>query len=104
MDLIGSITEYLNFQSNQYDFDDWKVKLRDAKMSRVRQWYGDDRMKTKYEENNGMNNNDLLSVMQDRPVLCRDVGIEGSATVAFITRESFGLNSPAAGKIGDLPI
>ncbi|MCP4750394.1 MAG: hypothetical protein GY866_05850 [Proteobacteria bacterium] len=46
---------------------------------------------------------DLLDVLRDSPVICRDQEAEKSATVSFMTMESFG-NGNARGPVGRIPI
>jgi predicted choloylglycine hydrolase len=90
-------------QANRYDYVDWQKYLRNPDYARERHRRADHLLRQAYEENQGLTNEGLLDILRDSPIICRDDGNQPGRTIAFMTRESFGLGNPK-GPIGKMPI
>ncbi|MFX0061540.1 MAG: C45 family autoproteolytic acyltransferase/hydrolase [Candidatus Hermodarchaeota archaeon] len=90
-------------QSNQYDYIDWVQYLRNPTYSQERQIYAEQKLAEIYATNTRITNDDLLNILRDSPIICRDQGGGIGTTVAFMTKESFGVGT-AKDAIGKLPI
>ncbi|MHA1675004.1 MAG: C45 family autoproteolytic acyltransferase/hydrolase [Promethearchaeota archaeon] len=90
-------------QSNQYDYVDWRDTLRKPDYSQERQQYSDDLLSRISREKVNMTNEDLLNILRDDPIICREDPTQSGYTVAFMTRESFGLGN-AKGPVGNIPL
>ena len=92
-------------QSNQYDYVDWLRYLKRPSYSKKRQLYAEALLEALLARHGRINNEDLLEILRDEPVICRKkVGDGIGTTVLFFTRESFGRGNPADRPAGRLPI
>ncbi len=81
----------------------WQAMLSNPTYSKERQIYAEGTIAGNYTDGN-LSNDELLSILGDAPVICRDEeGSTGTATVAFMTRHSFGIGT-TNGAIGVVPI
>jgi len=79
--------------SNTYLNESWQTKLADPSYSKVRQEYAETILQSAYEDNL-LTDSELLSLLGNKPVICRDEGgITGDGTVAFLTTNYFGLGT-----------
>jgi Acyl-coenzyme A:6-aminopenicillanic acid acyl-transferase len=90
-------------QANKYDYVDWQQYLRDPDYSLERYARAEDSLRRAYQNDSHVSNEMLLDIMRDSPIICRDDAKESGLTVAFMTRESFGLGN-ARGNVGKIPI
>ena len=90
-------------QSNQYDYVDWVSFLRKPGYSQDRQTYSENLLRKVSKEKVNMTDEDLLDVLRDAPIICREDPTQAGYTVSFITRESFGLGN-AKGSVGKIPL
>ncbi len=81
----------------------WQATLANPTYSKERQAYAEGTLAGNYTDGN-LSEDELLSILGDAPVICRDEeGLMGTATVAFMTRHSFGIGT-ANDAIGVIPI
>ncbi len=81
----------------------WQAMLSNPTYSKERQLYAEGTLAGNYADGN-LSDDELLSILGDAPVICRDEeGSTGTATVAFMTRHSFGIGT-TNGPIGIIPI
>ncbi len=90
-------------QANKYDYIDWQKYLRDPDYALERYRRADLLLRQAYQDNERITDEMLLDILRDSPVICRDDEKEMGQTIAFFTRESFGLGN-AKGSIGSVPI
>lgn len=90
-------------QSNQFDYQDWKAMLRKPMYSQERQNYAEKVLTEAFHENKALTNEDLLTILRDSPIICREDPAQSGYTVSFMTRESFGLGN-AKGSVGKIPL
>ena len=90
-------------QANKYDYVDWQKYLRDPDYALERYQRANHLLRKTYDDNQGLTNELLLDILRDSPIICRDGENGLGQTIAFMTRESFGLGN-ANGKIGEIPI
>lgn len=90
-------------QSNQYDYYDWEKYLKRPYYSKRRQIYSENLLENIFKRYGKVDNEDLLEILRDEPVICRKAKNDGiGTTVLFLTRESFGLGN-AKGSVGNMP-
>ncbi len=81
----------------------WQGALANPSYSKDRQLYAEGVLAGNYSDGN-LSEVELLSILQDAPVICRDEGgTTGTGTVAFMTSHSFGVGTAYDG-IGVVPI
>ncbi len=81
----------------------WQDTLANPTYSKARQAYAEGVLAGNYTDSN-LSEGELLSILRDAPVICREEGgMMGTATVAFMTRQSFGVGTANDG-IGTVPI
>jgi len=90
-------------QANKYDYVDWQNYLRDPDYALERYQRADSLLRQMYAANEKLTDEILLDIFRDSPIICRDDENEIGQTIAFLTRESFGLGNPR-GPIGKIPI
>jgi hypothetical protein len=90
-------------QANKYDYVDWQKYLRDPDYALERYQKAEHLLRNAYQENEKISNEMLLDILRDSPIICRDDEKDRAQTIAFMTRESFGLGN-AKGNIGEIPI
>jgi len=90
-------------QANKYDYVDWQQYLRDTEYAMDRFERAEELLHSAYAADGQIDNEMLLDIMRDSPVICRDDPGATGVTVAFMTRESFGLGT-ARGKVGKIPL
>lgn len=91
-------------QSNQFDYVDWVQYLQRPSYSKKRQLYGEQLLDSMLSKYGRVNNQDLLEILADEPVICRKKIKDGlGTTVLFFTRESFGRGNPSDQPAGQLP-
>jgi len=84
-------------QSNRYEYPDWQQYLLRKSYSKRRQLYAEQLMADWYKRFDGITDGDLLEIMADKPIICRE------KTISFFTRESFGIGNPADQPAGRVP-
>lgn len=91
-------------QSNQFDYVDWVQYLQKPAYSKKRQLYGEQLLDSMLSKYGRVNNQDLLEILADEPVICRKKIKDGlGTTVLFFTRESFGRGNPSDQPAGQIP-
>jgi len=90
-------------QANKYDYIDWQKFLRDPDYALERYQRANKLLRETYQDNEKITNEMLLEILRDSPIICRDDPKEMGRTIAFMTRESFGLGN-ARGKVGKIPV
>ncbi|MBI9012850.1 MAG: hypothetical protein JEZ08_11515 [Clostridiales bacterium] len=91
-------------QSNQYDYYDWIKYLKSPSYSKKRQLYSENLLREMFNRYGKVDNEDLLEILRDKPVICRQANNDGlGTTVLFFTRESFGHGNASDKPIGKLP-
>lgn len=90
-------------QANKFDYVDWQQYLRNPDYALKRYEHASQLLKQSYDEHEKINDQMLLDILRDSPIICRDDPGEMAQTIAFLTRESFGLGNPR-GSIGKIPI
>lgn len=90
-------------QANKYDYVDWRKYLRDPDFALERCQRAEFLLREAYQNNEKITNEQLLGILGDSPIICRAGEKELAPTIAFVTRESFGLGNPR-GPIGKIPI
>lgn len=90
-------------QANKYDFVDWQQYLRDPEYALERYVRAEELLCKAYNNADQVNNAMLLDIMRDSPIICRDDPGATGVTVAFMTRESFGMGN-ARGNVGKIPL
>lgn len=91
-------------QSNQYDYYDWIKHLKKPSYSKRRHLYSEDLLNSFFSRYGKVTNEDLLEILRDKPVICRQAIEDGiGTTILFLTRESFGHGNPSDYSIGKLP-
>jgi acyl-CoA:6-aminopenicillanic acid acyl transferase len=93
----------LMVQANKYDYVDWQKYLLDPDFALERYQRAETLLHDSSRNNTNITNEILLDILRDSPIICRDDEKEMGQTIAFMTRESFGLGN-ARGKIGVIPI
>ncbi|MHA1148355.1 MAG: C45 family autoproteolytic acyltransferase/hydrolase [Promethearchaeota archaeon] len=88
--------------SNTYLKENWEKYLAYPDYSIERQEYTEEQVENAYKDNK-LTNSELLNILADRPIICRDQGIIDMATVAFMTTTSFGIGT-ANDNIGNIPM
>jgi hypothetical protein len=90
-------------QANHYDYVDWQKYLRDPHYAADCYEQADRLLRQSYQAQPRVDNEQLLDILR-APLVCRqDDQKTASQTIAFMTRESFGLGNPH-GPIGIIPI
>lgn len=91
-------------QSNQYDYYDWIKHLKYPSYSKKRQLYAENLLREMFNRYGKVNDEDLIEILRDKPVICRSAIGDGiGTTVLFMTRESFGHGNASDNPIGKLP-
>lgn len=90
-------------QANKYDYVDWQQYLRNPDYALERYQRANHLLRKTYSDNVKITDEMLLDIFRDSPIICRDEENDLVQTVAFMTRESFGLGN-ARGKVGKIPI
>lgn len=90
-------------QANKYDYVDWQEYLVNPDYALERRQRATQLLRQAYQEGDGVTDEMLLAILRDSPVICRDDEREPGQTIAFVTRDSFGLGNPR-GPIGKIPI
>jgi len=90
-------------QANKYDYVDWQKYLLDPDFALARYQRADKLLRESYRDNEKITNEMLLDILRDSPIICRDDEKEMGQTIAFMTRESFGLGN-ARGNVGKIPL
>ncbi len=89
--------------SNTYLNETWQDKLADPTYSKDRQEHAETLLNSAFEDNE-LTNSELLSLLGDKPIICRDEsGLTGDGTVAFLTTNYFGIGTVHE-NIGIIPI
>lgn len=91
-------------QSNQYDYYDWIKYLKKPSYSKKRQMYAERLLNDIFKRYGKVDNEDLLEILRDKPVICRGAAGDGiGTTILFLTRESFGHGNACDNPIGKIP-
>ena len=93
----------IQVQANKYDYIDWQKYLRDPDYSLERYQRANRLLRKTYMENEKITNEMMLDILSDSPIICRDDKSDRAQTIAFMTRETFGLGN-ARGNVGRIPI
>ncbi len=92
-------------QSNQYDYYDWIKYLKKPSYSKIRQFHSEDLLNSVFSRYGMVTNEDLLEIMRNKPIICRQTEGDGiGTTIAFLTRESFGAGNPSDNPVGRIPL